>query len=102
MKETKPNLSAIRIIPESQVPPIRSRHDATHAAVHEMIRNLGKGKALQIDCKLLGLGAGTLIHRIGRAQKAGLLPRDIVAGQRTTMEGSLVFVRRGSKPEAQQ
>jgi hypothetical protein len=98
--EKKPNLAAIRIIPELQVPPIRSRHDAVHAAVHEMIKNLPKGKALQIDCKALGVGGGTLISRIKVAQKAGLIPKDIEAGQRSTVNGPLVFVR-WSKPEAE-
>lgn len=98
--ENKTNLAAIRIIPEAQVPPHRSKHDAIYVAVDAAIRNLQKGKALEISCAELGIHNSEVItHHIKRAQKAGLLP-ELYTTCRATSKGRMVYISRPKKEAA--
>jgi hypothetical protein len=98
--EKNTNLAAIRIIPDSQVPSIRSRHHATYAVVAAAIENLKPGKALEINCTDLGVRLESLYHHIKEAVDAGRLPKDVVTAGRATPDGpKLYVVRRAVKKE---
>ena len=97
--EKKPNLAAIRIIPDSQVPPYYSRHTAVYEAVDAAIRNLQKGKALEINCAELGIRNSEVItHHIQKAKKRGQLP-EVTTTCRATPNGRMVYISRPTKKE---
>ena len=100
-RETKPDLGAIRIVPEAQIPPLRSKHDELYNHIHALLAKLPKGQAVELNLTKLKVNSESIRHRIHYYEKGGSLPSNLQVQRRATPDGVLLYIRVARKETEQ-